>query len=479
MVSRCRLLALITLITLIVLGIGLAGAAVITSPAAVPAAAQGAVEWGDDERPTGFFTIVDEKGAVLLTTGLGVHTGDRFIAADNREYEIFAVDGDTARAKPVSGQAGLAPLPVPAFAQARTRLADFLADFFERTFRAEATAARSGTTVGIYHTHSDESYVPSDGAANIPAHGGIFQVGAAFRDALRRKGLKVVESTQPHDPHDNLAYDRSRRTAMNLLARHRPAALFDVHRDTAPAQAYEKSVSGQRVTSVMFVIGRQNPNMQANLAFAKELKAAADKDHPGLVRAIYFGRGRYNQDLTPRALLIEVGAESNSKTEAQKGVALLADDVPKVVRTAGPSGSLGVPGQNSGAVRAVVTIVGGILLLAGAYLVIASGGFGPAWDRLRRLRSTELAGYLKDKEDEGMGKRTRGRAVPGEVEKDRLTSEGEGFGAGSEDDEVWMATGAGEGDKERLEEEEPTGSRTGGHEGRRGLNDRTHREEEP
>ncbi len=428
MVDRHRLLALLALIALgLTLGLG----------AAVPRAAGAAqsADWGSDERDTGYYTIVDEKGAILLTTGLKVTVGDRFIAGDNKEYEVFAVNGDTARARPVSGQAGLAPLPVPAFSRLRSTLTEYL----DRTFGAESAAAPGTKTIAIYHTHSDESYVPSDGAANIPAHGGIFQVGAAFRDALKRKGLNVVESTKPHDPHDNLAYDRSRRTAMDLLARTRPAALFDVHRDTAPAQAYEKSVSGENVTSVMFVIGRQNPNMQANLSFAKDLKAAADKSHPGLVRAIYFGQGRYNQDLSPRALLIEVGAESNTKTEAEKGISLLADDVPKVIGTAGPSGSVGLT-QGSGAVRAIITIVAGILLLGAAYLVIASGGFRQAWDRLRRLPSTELAGYLKDREET-------------------------------------MTTGDEEG-KERAEEEESPGSRTGGHEHRR-PDDRTHHQEEP
>ncbi|MHB0884941.1 MAG: stage II sporulation protein P [Bacillota bacterium] len=463
MVNRRRLLALLALLALgLTLGAG----------AAAPRAAGAAqVDWGGDEREAGYYTIVDEKGAILLTTGLKVSLGDRFIAVDDREYEVFAVDGDTAKARPASGQAGLAPMPVPAFSQLRSRLTEYL----DRAFGAESAAAPGKKTIAIYHTHSDESYVPSDGAANIPAHGGIFQVGAAFREALKRKGLNVVESTQPHDPHDNLAYNRSRRTAMDLLARTRPAALFDVHRDTAPAQAYQKTVAGEKVTSVMFVIGRQNPNMQANLSFAKDLKAAADKNHPGLVRAIYFGQGRYNQDLSPRALLIEVGAESNTKTEAEKGVSLLADAVPKVIGTAGPSG-VGLT-QGSGATRAIITIVAGILLLGAAYLVIASGGFHQAWERLRRLPSTELAGYLKDREETGMSEKKKGRPVSRDASRDRLTSEHEGHGAGSEDNEVWMTTGDEEG-KERAEEEEAPGSRTGGHEDRQ-TDDRTHHQEEP
>jgi len=376
--------------------------------APVPAAA-GLDAWGQDEREEGYYVIVNEKGDTLLTTGLQVTVGDRFIAEDDREYEVQTVEGDKAWARKVSGQAGGVPRGSP------------LHSSMGPPPTVDASGPAGATTVVIYHTHSGESYAPSDGSAEIPGHGGIFQVGAAFRDGLKAEGLNAIQSSQVHDPHDNLAYDRSRRTAAALIARYRPAAIFDVHRDSAPPQAYEKTVSGEKVTSVMFVVGRQNPNMQANLAFAKDLKAAADRDHPGLVRAIYFGQGRYNQDLSPRALLIEVGSETNTKAEAERGVALLADDVPKGLRTAGPAG-LGLSAQNGAAVRSAITIVAGVILAAGAYLVIASGGFRQAWWRLRRLRSTELAGYLNLREDT-RPKKMRGRLrADGEAEENRLTS---------------------------------------------------------
>ena len=38
----------------------------------------------------------------------------------------------------------------------------------------------------------------------------------------------------PHDPHDAMAYDRSRRTAAELLKKN-PIALLDIHRDAVPA----------------------------------------------------------------------------------------------------------------------------------------------------------------------------------------------------------------------------------------------------
>ncbi|HBG44358.1 MAG TPA: stage II sporulation protein P, partial [Firmicutes bacterium] len=43
-------------------------------------------------------------------------------------------------------------------------------------------------------------------------------------------------------------------------------------------------VSGQQVAATRLVVGRQNANRGVNFEFAKQIKAAADKLHPGLVR---------------------------------------------------------------------------------------------------------------------------------------------------------------------------------------------------
>ena len=103
------------------------------------------------------------------------------------------------------------------------------------------------------------------------------------------------------NPHDINAYSRSRRTSVQAL-KDTPEAIFDIHRDSAPLSAYMTTINGVETAQVMIVIGRSNPNMNANLEFARQIKATADKIYPGLMRGIYMGRGDYNQDLYPRAL---------------------------------------------------------------------------------------------------------------------------------------------------------------------------------
>ena len=46
--------------------------------------------------------------------------------------------------------------------------------------------------IAMYVTHSDESYVPSDGTQSVNGQGGIYDVARDFRDALQQQGIDVI-----------------------------------------------------------------------------------------------------------------------------------------------------------------------------------------------------------------------------------------------------------------------------------------------
>ena len=140
-------------------------------------------------------------------------------------------------------------------------------------------------------------------------------------------GFQVMHSEARHDPHDINAYNRSRETAAALM-REGGDILIDVHRDAVPPENYETEIDGEPAAKIKLVVGKSNPNQQSNMEFAKHLKAAMDQTEPGLSAGIYEGKGDYNQDLNPRAILIEVGAHTNDKEEAKKGAAAFAQAMP-------------------------------------------------------------------------------------------------------------------------------------------------------
>lgn len=69
-----------------------------------------------------------------------------------------------------------------------------------------------------------------------------------------------------------------------------------------------------------------------NLAFSFQLQLMANEYYPGLARRIYLKGYRYNMHLCPKSLLVEVGAQTNTKEEAYNAMEPLADILDKVLK---------------------------------------------------------------------------------------------------------------------------------------------------
>lgn len=258
------------------------------------------------EAPNGVFTLYGPGRVVLLVTSRAFSRGDLFITEDDICYEVVRVWGRQAHAREV-------PLPVTATAAPQA---------------IPLGAARPVAVV--YHTHSGESYIPTDGRAFTPGKGGILEVGHIFADNLEEKRFVAIHDRSRHEPHDALAYLRSARTVVRNLAS-QPLVLFDVHRDAAPATVYRTRIDGKVTARVLLVVGRQNPLRSANLKLARRLKAGADDLHPRLVKGIFLARGNYNQHLDPGCLLIEIGTATQPRAEAERAAALLAEVVSRAL----------------------------------------------------------------------------------------------------------------------------------------------------
>jgi len=290
------------------------------------------------ERLSGYFTLVDQAGNILLQTGLAVAPGDLFIDAANRVHRVVSIDGDIAATAEVPDDAELPPGAAGgAVSNRRLWLSAATSPF---SYAAPPTplgiplgAARN--VVVIYHTHSDESYIPTSGTSSIAGNGGVYAVGDALAGGLRSRGFTIVHDRATHDPHDAGAYPRSRRTVLRNL-KFGPTFLFDVHRDSAPAEAYLTEVGGVTTSSILIVVGGANPLVRSNLATARRLKLFADELHPGLVRGIYVARGNYNQDLDPGAILLEVGTEYIPRELAERSSVLFSEAVAAFTGRPGP-----------------------------------------------------------------------------------------------------------------------------------------------
>ncbi|BCV21487.1 stage II sporulation protein P [Moorella sp. Hama-1] len=329
-----------------------------------------------------YSVLVDEQGRVLDMMARKVYIHDEFISADNHRYRVIRIEGNRGICREIGiEQISLNEEEAPALAG-------------QPAPAGSATPAQAGSQIiGVYHSHDDESYVPSDGTESIPGNGGILKVGSAFSDRLRSLGLTVIHDTTSHAPHDDGSYRRSRRTALSLLQKG-AAALFDIHRDGVPDPTfYRRTINGQDVTMVRLVVGRENQNMGANLDYAKRLKAAADARYPGLIRGIFIGAGSYNQDLTPRAMLLEVGTHTNTRQEAERGAALFADVVPPVLGFAATPTAARTP-STAADWKGVFFVLLAFVLGGGIFLLISAGSWEKAVARLKQFTSIEWVNLL-------------------------------------------------------------------------------------
>ncbi len=266
-----------------------------------------------------YYTVRDAAGLTIFQTGLAVHVDDRYINENNVEYIIIHVDGLNATASIIQKEVSSSQFVPPTIDPSKNTGLISL----EKN-RALPVQLLKSAHVVMYHSHSDESYVPTSGKASKPGEGDIYTVGDALTETLQNAGISVTHSRAAHEPHDINAYSRSRRTLIQLL-KERPNAAYDIHRDSAPASAYFTTINGVDSSRVMMVVGKSNPNMATSLAYAKRVKARADNLYPGLVRGIFMGRGDYNQDLYPTAMLFEIGTESISLDLAENSARCLGD----------------------------------------------------------------------------------------------------------------------------------------------------------
>ena len=234
---------------------------------------------------------------------------------------------------------------------------------YNRTsFDLDASVLREGTVdvnlgegpqILIVHSHGSEAYSPSDGETyeesdpyrTTDCTHNVVKVGEEMATVFRAHGFQVIHDTTLFDyPSYNEAYDRSKAAVEQWLEKYPTIqVVLDVHRDALEGSNGEiyKMVSteaGETVAQVMLVIGSSGggadfPRWKDNLAFAVLLQRNLVRGYTSLARPIVLRNSRYNQQLLPGSILVEVGGHGNTLTEAIDGARLWADNVARTLLT--------------------------------------------------------------------------------------------------------------------------------------------------
>jgi stage II sporulation protein P len=127
------------------------------------------------------------------------------------------------------------------------------------------------------------------------------------------------------------------------------------------------------------------------------LKNYADREFPGFVRGIFYGDATFNQDLSPRALLFEMGSHENSREAAERVMVNFINSIPAVLYGVTPAGRTArgealqrAKGEGGVATSTVVSLILLVLVGTAAFLLLNEKGFSGVMERLRKFRKVEL-----------------------------------------------------------------------------------------
>lgn len=197
----------------------------------------------------------------------------------------------------------------------------------------------------ILHTHTTESYTRSGETyaetspyRTLESEYNMVSIGDAVAQLLSAAGIGVIHDRDLHDyPSYNGSYTHARESTARILEEYPSICLIlDLHRDASETEGKQLRTralaDGEESAQLMFVMGtdvsrQSHENWQENLALALKLQVLLEQQSPGIMRPLNLRPQRFNQDLHPGALLVEVGAAGNTHAEALAAARKLAEAV--------------------------------------------------------------------------------------------------------------------------------------------------------
>lgn len=111
----------------------------------------------------------------------------------------------------------------------------------------------------------------------------------------------------------------------------------DIHRDSLPKEKTTIEINGKKYAKTIFLIGLENSNYEANLAFTEAINSLMNERYPNLSKGIYKKGGEgvngvYNQDFSPYLILLEIGGYENTTTEVMNSTLAFAECFMEVIK---------------------------------------------------------------------------------------------------------------------------------------------------
>ena len=201
-----------------------------------------------------------------------------------------------------------------------------------------------GPQILIIHTHASEAYTQagldrysaSDTARTEDTQFNVVRIGDELSEILSAAGLEVIHDRGIYDyPSYTGSYTRSGQAVEQILESCPSIRIvLDIHRDALGSEGvvYKTMAEeeGSVASQVMLLVGSDesglpHPGWRGNLALAMYLQNAVNSSYPTLMRPVALVPQRYNQQLAPGSLILEVGSSGNTLREALAAIRLFGN----------------------------------------------------------------------------------------------------------------------------------------------------------
>lgn len=213
-----------------------------------------------------------------------------------------------------------------------------------------------GPQILIYHTHSREAYRqnPKDQYKAVEAfrtddlNYSVVSVGEELAAALKKKGINVLHDKTEHEQGNyDMAYENSLKTLKNRIKGNKSLQIFlDIHRNAYKEGSKKPDdeviiIDGKRVAKVFVVIGtgegvlggfNEKPNWEENYKFGLKLTNKINELYPGLAKDVYVRSGRFNQHISDKSILIEIGSTLTTLEESRRAAKYVAEALSQIIK---------------------------------------------------------------------------------------------------------------------------------------------------
>ena len=210
-----------------------------------------------------------------------------------------------------------------------------ISSYIEDPYKVDIT----NPLIYLYNSHQLENY-NNDSLSAYGITPNVLMASYLLKEKLNSSGLAtIVEDTNMTEflSLNNWDYSSSYKASRIFLLDKQNTHptikyYFDIHRDSVNKKLTTVNINNKSYARILFVVGLEHSNYQENLNAANELNSIIDKKYPGLSRGIYKKEGPgvngiYNQDISSKVFLIELGGIDNNIEEVLNTINALTDTI--------------------------------------------------------------------------------------------------------------------------------------------------------